>query len=95
MEFVDTFCPLGKEKCRFCSDEVQREVVRFSVIRDCDLGKVGQTGSKVRRIELGEFCNNDGRHFVRELKMCPKKEALATPLNTELYWMKRKTRGVT
>lgn len=88
------FCPLDIEDgpCRHCSDEVQKEVVRFGVIRDCEFGKAGQMGQKTRRIELGKFCNNDGRRYVKDLKVCPKKDALSVPLNHELHWMKRRAR---
>lgn len=79
MKIVDVVCPMFGEKCRFCSDEVVKEVVRFGIIKDCDLGKKGELGSRVRRIELGEFCNNDGKHFVRELSYCPSRWALARP----------------
>lgn len=71
------------DPCRFCSEETNRQVVRFSIIKDCELGKKGEGGKKVRRIELGHFCNNDGKHYVNELKYCPARWAQTRPLSKE------------
>jgi hypothetical protein len=62
---------------------------------------VTRTGDSVKGIrrsvivkKLGAFCNNDGRHFVRELEACPVPEALAVPLVPyeidPLTWMRLK-----
>jgi hypothetical protein len=77
-------CPKTGDPCRYCSEEVRKTVTR--------------TGDSVKGIRrsvsvqpLGAFCNNDGRHFVRELAACPVPEALAVPLvpwePSPLEWM--------
>jgi len=83
MKLVDEVCPMFGDLCRHCSDEVHREVVRFSVIKDCELGKKGHQGKRIRRIELGHFCNNDGKHFVKDMKYCPARWALTRPMSEE------------
>ena len=82
-------CPLGRKICRHCSEIVIRTVQRVGVIK---------TGTYERRetsANLGAWCNNDGRHFVRELKECPQPAPGSVPLVmpeiSELEWMRRRT----
>jgi hypothetical protein len=43
------------------------------------LGKKGYVGIKKVTVELGHFCNADGRHFVREMTYCPSRFAKTMP----------------
>jgi hypothetical protein len=61
--------------------------VHFSVIKDCDLGKKGELGKKIRRTNLGYFCNNDGKHFVKDMKYCPARFASTRPVSKEAQVM--------
>ena len=80
-------CPLKGKGCRHCSQEHQVTVERVLV-------KTGKTERREVRTPLGERCNNDGRHYVRELKECPADIALGVPLVpyevSELDWMRTK-----
>jgi hypothetical protein len=59
--------------CRHCSDEITKVITR-----------TGDSVKGIRRTEtitpLGQFCNNDGRHFVRDLPACPVPSAVSVPL---------------
>lgn len=83
----DVICPMTKSPCRHCSNEEILNVSRVGII------KTGQIERREIRTPLGQFCNNDGRHFVRELDACPIPGALAAPLVpyelSELEWMRR------
>lgn len=80
----ETICPLTGVGCRHASDESERQVRDFS-----DL-KTSKRGKKVVYVEKGVFCNNDGKHYVKDLKACPMVAALAAPLTpyvpNELEW---------
>jgi hypothetical protein len=68
---------------------VVRDVKHVGVIKTQLLERVET------RVTLGLFCNNDGRHFVRELTECPMQEGMNVPLvkkeTTELEWMRMRT----
>jgi hypothetical protein len=80
-------CPSNGRECRHCSKEHAVTVERVLV-------KTGKTERREVRTPLGEWCNNDGRHYVRELKECPTDIALGVPLvpyvESELDWSKRR-----
>jgi hypothetical protein len=80
------FCPLGARKCDHCSDEKRRDIQRVGIL------KTGLMERREREIPLGLFCNNDGKTFIKNLKVCPIPEALGVPLVcpilTELNWMR-------
>lgn len=82
-------CPKTRAPCRHCSNEVRRTTQRVGVIKTHLLER------REIRIKLGAFCNNDGKHFVSELKECPIPGALAAPLLPfeidELTWMRMKS----
>lgn len=84
-------CLLSGLKCRHCSDEVERTVTR-----------TGDSVKGIHRTEsaksLGQFCNNDGRTYVKDLAVCPatiKPSEPFTPWNevSELEWMRIKGSG--
>lgn len=56
--------------------------------------KTGQIERRISFIDFGEFCNNDGRHYVKDLPEFPVQGALAMPVPEalagvdELTWMK-------
>ena len=81
------YCPLGKGICRHCSDEVLVEFKHVGVIKTQLMERIET------RIKLGLWCNNDGRHYVRELKSCPAIDALTTPIVPRepdlVAWMKK------
>lgn len=84
-------CPMTGKECQYVSMERVIKIQRVGVI------KTGRFERRETRIDLGEFCNNDGKHFVRDLKECPIPGALAVPLVPfvvdELTWMKRHSSG--
>ena len=79
-----TVCPKTGAPCDFCSNEVTRITTRTGDI-------VSGIKRTVKTTPKGEFCNNDGRHFVADLDECPIPAALAVPLVprqvSELEWM--------
>jgi hypothetical protein len=85
-------CPLAppwmNKDCRHCSDETTHKVQHVGVI------KTGLIERRQTRIHRGLFCNNDGRHFVKELTVCPQPVPGSIPLVTyevsELEWMRRR-----
>lgn len=84
----DPFCEKTGHRCRHCSEEKRINISRVGVI------KTGQIERRKTEIALGQFCNNDGKHFVRDFLVCPIPGALAVPLVkkevTELEWSRRK-----
>lgn len=84
----DPVCPLTNAPCRHCSDEQQINIVRVGII------KTSKIERREMRIRIGEFCNNDGRHFIRDILACPVPAALAVPKTPyfvdELSWMRRR-----
>lgn len=94
MSPFDSPCPKKGGPCRHCSIEtVLRPFTR--ILKDARTGlfKPGERG--LCRSVIGEFCNNDGRHFVRDLLSCPVPGALAVPLVpvevSELDWARRRS----
>jgi len=79
-------CPKTGQECRHVSIEKDIRIQRVGVI------KTGQVEKRETRIILGERCNNDGRHYVRDLPECPIPGAIVVPLVpfelNELTWMK-------
>ena len=91
MTMKETVCPMIGQVCRFAS-EIKIPVVNRTV----DLKK------KVIRKETtydnkGVFCNNDGKHYVKDLKGCPKVDAFGVPMVpyvvSELDWSRRRDSG--
>ena len=75
MRNKDPRCPLNyNDPCRHCSDE---EKISIQLVGDLKTNKLVH---HLCRIPLGKFCNNDGRHFVKDMKECPVPAALAVPL---------------
>jgi hypothetical protein len=78
---------IGKP-CRFCSDDRVLSVSRVGVIA------TGRIERRETWIGLGQWCNNDGKHPVRDLPDCPIPIALtAPPANleiSELVWFRRR-----
>jgi hypothetical protein len=80
-------CSKTGAPCRHCSDEIARVITR-----------TGDSVKGIRRAEtitpLGQFCNNDGQHFVRDLPVFPVPSAVSVPLApfqlSELEWMRRR-----
>jgi hypothetical protein len=71
-------CPMFNDPCPHCSIEtVTRPYTRLKKNSVTRLFEPDGQGSK--KIELGEFCNNDGRHYVRDMHWCPRRWALANP----------------
>lgn len=68
---VEVICKMFGDPCGFCSEESVVQIRPYSVIKDCSLGKKGHVGKKRVTVEFGQFCNNDGKHFVRDMKYCP------------------------
>jgi hypothetical protein len=85
---IDMICEKTGTPCRHCSEEKHINISRVGVI------KTGQMERRRTEIALGQFCNNDGKHFVRDLPACPVPEALSAPMIkhelSELDWMRRK-----
>lgn len=85
---MDPICDKTGNPCRFCSNETLTNVSRVGIIA------TGRIERRVSTVNLGQFCNNDGRHYVRDLPACPVPGALAAPLVkhelSELEWMRRK-----
>ena len=85
---MDIICPKTRGPCRHCSDECRKTVTR-----------TGDSVTGIRRTvdvqNLGAFCNNDCRSFVRDLAACPAVTALAAPLVpyeiSPLDWMRRRS----
>jgi len=85
---TDPICEKTGKPCRFCSLDRHLNVSRVGVIK---------TGTIERRESwsvLGQWCNNDGQHFVRDLPECPIPGTLTVPLVpyevSELEWSRRK-----
>jgi|GEM_PF-3301364 hypothetical protein len=79
MKLLDATCPRSGGPCRHCSIE---RVLRpcTEILKDARTG-LFRAGKRVLRMaELGPFCNNDGRHFVQDLAICPVPAAIAVPL---------------
>ena len=85
---LDTICEKTGKPCRFCSLDRSQTVSRMTVI------KTGQIERRETWIPMGQWCNNDGKHFVRDLRSCPVPDALAVPLGplevNELDWSRRR-----
>ena len=80
---MDTLCPKTGSPCRHCSAEVTRITERTGDI-------VSGIKRTVTEIPKGEFCNNDGKRFVRDLDGCPVPAARAVQADeSPLSWMKR------
>jgi hypothetical protein len=87
-----TICPKIAGPCRHCSDMTRRIVTRTGDI----LTGIRRT---VEVQHLGEFCNNDGRRFVRDIPICPVFLAILVPTApfkpwnevSELEWMRRRS----
>lgn len=84
----ETICPLTGAGCRHASDEHERQIRYFS-----DL-KTGNRGKKVVYVGKGVFCNNDGKTYAKDLKVCPSTilpERTWTPYApNELEWARRR-----
>jgi len=84
-------CPLIDKLCRHCSKEFKHTGEFTRIFKDLKTGFFMAAGQGTACVPMGEFCNNDGRHFVRDLKECPAKIALGVPLVplelSELQWM--------
>lgn len=84
----DIVCERTGKPCRHCSEEKFTNISRVGVIA------TGQIEIRKTVAPLGQRCNNDGRHLVRELSTCPIPGALSVPLIrhevSELEWSRRK-----
>jgi hypothetical protein len=80
-------CPKTGVTCEHCSDEIERIVTRTGDI-------VTGIKRKVTIVPKGAFCNNDGKHYVKDLIECPVPGALSVPLVVPdmdpVLWMKIK-----
>jgi hypothetical protein len=75
----DTSCPTKGGPCRHCSiEKVSRPCTEL--LKDPRTGLFRAGARVLRMAELGAYCNNDGRHFVRDLASCPVPAAIAVPL---------------
>ena len=88
-EFKLIYCPKGKKECRHCSNMQIVNVKRVGVI------KTGAMERIVSKVNLGKWCECDGRHYVRDLKTCPvedgKKVKLVPFVLSELAWSQRRS----
>lgn len=85
---MDAVCPKSGGPCRHCSQEVTRIIERTGDI-------VSGIKRTVTEIPKGEFCNNDGKRFVRDLDVCPIPAALSASLvpaeENLILWMARRS----
>ena len=85
--FTDPVCIRTGAPCRHCSIGITRTITR-----------TGDIVSGIKRTEevtiQGEFCNNDGRNYVKDIPVCPVPAALVASLVesevSELDWMRRR-----
>ena len=75
-------CPMFSDDCRFCSMEVQYHPCTYIIKKDMHFEPV-RTG--FIRVELGEFCNNDGTKFVADLHYCPARWAKTRPVKPSIF----------
>jgi len=68
---MSTICPLVKRECGHCSMEQSVTGVFTKLKKNPVTHMFDPAGRGTNVIKLGEFCNNDGRHFVRDLNGCP------------------------
>jgi hypothetical protein len=84
----DPVCEKTGTPCRFCSDERVTNVSRVGVLA------TGQIEIRETVTRIGQWCNNDGKHPVRDLPYCPIPAALNAPkVNleiSELEWLQRR-----
>lgn len=82
-------CEKTGTQCRHCSEEKH---INLSYVGNI---KTGRMEKRISIANLGQFCNNDGKKFVRDMIVCPLPDALSVKLVkrelTELEWMKLKS----
>lgn len=79
MKLVNLVCPLTKERCSHCSMETTtRAYTKVEVDPTTHLFKPVGQGRK--KIELVEWCNNDGQHYCKDLAQCPNTIPVTKPL---------------
>jgi|SRR5271157_862399 len=72
---TDIVCPMFGDVCRHCSLEIT--IRPFAKIKkNLITGLFEPDGQGSKKVELGEFCNNSGIHYVRDLHYCPRRWAL-------------------
>jgi len=80
-------CPKTGNPYRHASENKIPRVERIADLKTKTIQK------KTTYENKGVFCNNDGRHYIRDLKVCPASEALGVPLvpyvESEFDWMRR------
>jgi hypothetical protein len=93
------WCPLGNKKegrhCRLCSNERMVKIQRVEVIPRVGTPVTGTIKRRETTVRLGLRCNNDGRHMVSEMQVCPM-DKMVHPVDGEEYriseidWMRRR-----
>ena len=71
-------CPMTEEQCRHCSMECAYGSCSMIEI-DPKTQLYKSKGIEAVMMRLGEWCNNDGNHFVKDLHYCPARWALTRP----------------
>lgn len=81
-------CEKSGAPCRHCSEEYhyEEQLVIFK----------GRLEKRTMGTPIGQFCNNDGTKFVRDLSVCPATEKPTKPFIpwneiSELEWMQRRS----
>ena len=70
-KIIDPVCPMFGDACRHCSEEISRTGLFTRLKKNPVSGLFDPDGIKTRKVELGAFCNNNGRTFVKDLHYCP------------------------
>lgn len=66
----DDTCPMTNAPCRHCSIEKASGAVTLLKV-DPYSGMLVRKADSFNVMEIGARCNNDGRHWVEDLKVCP------------------------
>lgn len=75
-------CPKTGEPCRHCS--IEKATGSVTLLKpDIHSGMLVKKSESVNTMELGAWCNNDGRKWVDEVKVCP---ALLKPTKPWVPW---------
>jgi len=68
-------CPMFGDDCPYCSmATTAREFTKIK--KNTVTGMFDPAGMGTKIVILGEFCNNDGTKFVKDMHYCPRRWAL-------------------
>ena len=78
-------CPMTGEVCRHCS--IERASGKVTLLKvDPYSGMLIKKGESFNVLEVGAWCNNDGNHWVADLKVCPMRLDVASRSPPPQVW---------